>query len=383
VLRERHSQLSVELHDVIGDPGSAKARTIIEEQKAITKIIHHHHRDTGLPIDLGKTGPPHDVVIIGAGPGGLGAAIYGASEGLDTLLVDAGPDPGGQIAMSSRVENYPGFPAGVVGRQYAQDSFDQASRLGAYIEMETRVSGIDYDPDTGLKTVRYTDGRSVTARSVIIAGGVTLRTLDRPGFSGNPDVVYGDSRTIKERAQGKPVVFIGAGNSSGQAALDVAASGSKVTILVRGSTLAASMSDYLVRQVQGHPNIEVRTNTELTSVIRGSDGRTKAARLSDGSTLPTSAVGVFIGANPNTEWAPVEIDERGYIVTGKDGREPLETSMPGVFAAGDNRAGATKRVAQASAEGQMAVSYAHTHLERMATEFLYERDRERPAAQVA
>jgi thioredoxin reductase len=366
-LRDRWASLSVELQNFIGRPDAPEAKAIIEEQKAITKIVHHHYRDTGAPTDLGRPGLPHDVVVVGGGPGGLAAAIYGATEGLDTLLVSAQPEPGGQIRMSSRVENVPGFPAGVVGQEYARDSLEQAQRLGAYTELGVRVTAMSHDPETDLKTLQFSDGRSVTARSVVIAGGVEPRQLDVPGFENNPSVVYGDSREIRARAAGEPVAFIGGGNSAAQAALDVAGTGSKVTILLRSGGLSKSMSSYLIRQLESHPNISVRSGSVVVECIRGADGSVEAVRLADGTVIPCKAVGVFIGSAPDTDWAGVVVDERGFIVTGESGGAFLETSVPGVFAAGDVRSGTLKRVVTATSEGATAVSSSHVYLEQRAS----------------
>ncbi len=363
VVRDRWAELDRQLHDYIGAPDSPQAQEIIREQKAITKVLHRHHLDTGNPEGIGQPGGPRDVVIVGAGPAGLQAAISGASEGLDTMLIDANDRPGGQIGMSSRVENVLGFPAGITGAKLAEHGLTQAERLGAHAELGVRVNRIEHDPATGLKKLHLSDGRMVEARAVVVAGGVQPRPLSGVPGSDSPDVVYGDSALIRERAGGRSVVIVGAANSAGQAALDVASTGSPVTILVRRGGLRSKMSHYLAEQLETHPKVRIRAQSEIASMKVGSDGRLISVTLKDGTVIPCASVGVFIGSAPDTSWlGDIERDERGYITVGKGGAGMMETNMPGVFAAGDVRAGTIHRVASAASDGGAAISETHSYL---------------------
>lgn len=360
-LQHRWATLDRELMPYVGNPTAPAARDIIRKQEIITKLIHHRDLDAGGPGGVGQPGGPLDVLVVGAGPAGLSAAIYGATEGLDTMLVDAGSEPGGQAGLSSRIENVLGFPAGVTGAQYASMGLEQARRVGADAQLGVRATSLRYDEHSGMKTVRLSDGRELTARSVVLAGGVQFRRLDFPG-SDNPAVVYGDSRALKERCDGREAVIVGGGNSAGQAAIDAATEASHVTILLRHGHLEDRMSSYLVSQIRDDPNVTVLEDAEVAEARPRADGKLGTVVLRDGRELPAGALGLFVGSAPKAEWSGVERDERGYVRVGGEGRGALETSVPGVYAAGDLRAGSVHRVITAAADGAQAIALAHARV---------------------
>lgn len=318
----------------------------------------------------------YDTIIIGAGPAGLAAAVYGASEGVRTLVVEH-EAPGGQAGTSSRIENYLGFPSGVSGDELASRALQQAKRLGAEI-LVTR-SAIRIDPET--REV-FLDGDEVLrAHTVILATGVSWRRLETKGFDRliGKGVYYGASRSEVSATHGLDIHLVGAGNSAGQAALYFANHARTVTLVVRSDSLERSMSHYLIEQLRCRSNVIV----ELRSEIRAAYGDTHLAAIDvvDVASNTTrrcdsGAVFIFIGADAETGWLPPEIarDERGYVLTGGDvvksgpwshGRDPylLETSVPGVFAAGDVRLSPVKRVASAVGEGSMAIAFVHQYLQ--------------------
>jgi thioredoxin reductase (NADPH) len=318
----------------------------------------------------------YDLVIVGGGPAGLAAAVYGASEGLRTLMVER-EAPGGQAGQSSRIENYLGFPAGLSGADLARRATDQARRLGAELltvqdAMALRIEGAG-------RFVELSGGGTLSANCVLIASGVAYRQLTAPGFEEltGAGVYYGAALTEARSCAEQHVVVIGGANSAGQAAVHFGSWASRVTMLVRADDLARSMSRYLIEQIESLPTVEVRTRTEAVAAERR-DGRLRALRIRDGSGRQTTeevdACFVFVGAAPRTDWLDGVIarDERGFILAGLDAkaagwplkRDPyvLETSVPGVFVAGDVRARSIKRVASAVGEGSMAVSLIHEYL---------------------
>ena len=318
----------------------------------------------------------YDLVIVGGGPAGLAAAVYGASEGLSTVMVER-EAPGGQAGTSSRIENYLGFPTGLSGSDLARRATDQARRLGA--ELLTVQDAVALDVEGTGRLVRLSGGGALSANTVLIASGVSYRKLATPGFDEltGAGIYYGAALTEARSCSQQRVVIIGGANSAGQAAVYFAAWAAQVTMLVRAPSLTKSMSNYLIEQIAALPNVDVRTGAEAVEAI-GSDGHLKALKIrgADGSeTLEeTDACFVFVGAAPRTSWldAVVARDEHGFILAGAEvrgvgwplKRDPylLETSVPGVFVAGDVRARSIKRVASAVGEGSMAVSLIHEYL---------------------
>ena len=317
----------------------------------------------------------YDLVIVGGGPAGLAAAVYGASEGLRTIMVEA-EAPGGQAGQSSRIENYLGFPNGLSGSDLAQRATTQARRLGA--ELLTISDAVALRVEGAGRIVELTGGAELSANSVLVASGVSYRRLTAPGFEEltGVGIYYGAALTEARACSQQHVVVIGGANSAGQAAVHFSGFASKVTVIVRGDSLAKSMSYYLIERIATLPNIEVLTRTEAIAA-QGRDGRLAALRLRDPDgerEIEIDACFVFIGAQPRTEWLEgvVARDEHGFILAGPDvrdhgwplEREPLalESSVPGVFVAGDVRSRSIKRVASAVGEGSMAVSLIHQYL---------------------
>jgi len=318
-----------------------------------------------------------DLLVVGAGPAGLAAAMYGASEGLSTLTLES-VAIGGQAGTSTRIENYLGFPAGLSGTDLAARAALQAEKFGARISAPAPAARLE--PREGVIVVHLSDGTQVGARAVVIATGARYRRLDLPGLADleSTGVYYAATPDEASRHADDAVAVAGAGNSAGQAAIFLAARNGRVYLLVRRGDLAVTMSRYLIDQIARHPNIEVLTHTEIAA-LRG-DGELQAltvADRADGSRrdLDVRALFVFIGAEPHTEWlqGALALDRSGFILTGRDaaateepgpGLLPLETSVAGVFAAGDVRSGSIKRVASAVGEGSMAVRLVHDHLAR-------------------
>lgn len=323
----------------------------------------------------------YDLIVVGGGPAGLGAAVYGASEGLNTVLVEA-YSSGGQAGQSSRIENYLGFPDGVSGQQLADRARRQALKFGAELLTARKVTSLE--PRGQARVVGFKDGGEIAAHAVILATGVTYRRLDAPGldeFVGR-GVFYGAALTEAPSCQDTEVYIVGAANSAGQAAVYLSGFASKVHLLVRSDGLEKSMSHYLIEQIAAIPNIEVHVETQVVGA--GGEGHLERLTLSTRGgerTVDAQWLFVFIGAEPYTSWLgeTVERDPRGFVLTGPDlvqgGRRPrnwplrrepyyLETNVPGVLAAGDVRAESIKRVASAVGEGAMAVALVHRYLEK-------------------
>ncbi|MEX2969936.1 FAD-dependent oxidoreductase [Streptomyces sp. C184] len=348
-----------------------------------TALVEPEDRELAARVGLATTPATHfyDLVIIGGGPAGLGAAVYGASEGLRTVLVERSAT-GGQAGQSSRIENYLGFPDGVSGAQLTDRARRQAAKFGAEILTAREVSGLEINGAS--RVVRFSDGSAVAAHSVILATGVSYRQLDAPHVTEltGCGVFYGSALTEAAACQGHDVYIVGGANSAGQAAIYLARSAKSVTIVVRKPSL--SMSHYLVQQVEETATIAVRTHT-VVDAAHGSR-QLEQITLRDTATGHTELVDaqwmfVFIGAAPLTDWLEGTVlrDSRGFILTGPDltadGRPPadweldrppyhLETNVPGVFVAGDARAESAKRVASAVGEGAMAVMLVHRYLEQ-------------------
>jgi thioredoxin reductase (NADPH) len=326
----------------------------------------------------------YDLIVIGGGPAGLGAAVYGASEGLRTVLVER-TATGGQAGQSSRIENYLGFPDWVSGAQLTDRARRQAAKFGAEVLTTRDVVGLEVNGSA--RSVRFADGSTIDAHTVILATGVSYRRLAAPGLDEmtGRGVYYGSALTEAAACSGQDVFIVGGANSAGQAAVYLSRGARSVTILVRGPSLERSMSFYLVQQIENIPKISVRTCTEVI----GADGgdHLESLTLRDTSTGATETVSaqwlfMFIGAAPLTDWLDnvVMRDERGFVKAGPDlsveGQRPrgweldrppyhLETSVPGVFVAGDARAESAKRVASAVGEGAMAVMLVHRYLEKL------------------
>jgi thioredoxin reductase (NADPH) len=342
---------------------------------------------TRLHLETTPRGTEYDTVIVGAGPAGLAAAVYGASEGLKTLVVER-EAPGGQAGTSSRIENYLGFPNGISGDELASRALRQARRLGGEILITRSVAGIDLSS----RNVILDDGDTVTARSIVLATGVNWRRVPIEGFEGliGKGIYYGAARSEAGISQGLDVHLIGAGNSAGQAAMFFANHARTVTLLVRGDSLEKSMSQYLIDQIRRKSNVKVALRSEVQAVhghqhlesidiIDHAEGIVRQ--------VESGGLFVFIGADAETDWLPEDIarDERGYILTGVDllkepgwserwfmtqgiagsYRQPflLETSVPGIFAAGDVRRSTIKRCASAVGEGSMAIAFIHQYFQ--------------------
>lgn len=326
-------------------------------------------------------GEMYDVVIIGAGPAGLAASVYGASEGLKTLLIERRA-PGGQAGTSSRIENYLGFPSGLSGSDLARRAITQATRFGTEFLSPGTVKAISVKDN--YKTIVLDDDTEILARAVVITTGVDYRKLDTKGiadFTG-AGVYYGAATTEASACKDKEVYVVGGGNSAGQAAMYLAKFAKNVHILIRKEDLTATMSSYLIDQIAGQENIHVLGRSEIVEA-RGSDKLEQLVienvATKESQTVTADALYIFIGARPFTEWLSQDLitDDKGFVETGRDlktydrfskiwklERDPylLETSWPGIFAAGDVRAGAMNRVASAVGEGSMSISFVHKYL---------------------
>jgi thioredoxin reductase (NADPH) len=325
----------------------------------------------------------YDLVVVGAGPAGLAASVYAASEGLEVLTVDA-LAAGGQAGTSSLIENYLGFPAGISGDELTRNALFQAQKFGAKITVPAEVRSLGLDG--GERVVTLTDGTRVLTRCVLVASGVEYRKLDVPGFTDfeGAGIYYAATEMEARLCRGEEVVVVGGGNSAGQAIVFLAKYASRVHVVIRGQELGKSMSRYLVDRVERMENVTIHRG----AVVSGLEGNghlsavhTKGAN-GEQQTLTTNSLYLFIGADPNTPWLRgcVDLDRRGFVLTGNGlppgvseaerwraaGRAPflLETSLPGVFAAGDVRSGSAKRVASAVGEGAMAVGFVHAHIAR-------------------
>lgn len=328
--------------------------------------------------------PFYDLIIVGAGPAGLAAAVYGASEGLRTVLIDRDA-PGGQAGTTSQIENYLGFPSGLSGHDLARRAVAQARRFGVEILSPQEVVGVRIDDR--YRVVLLGDGNELSCHAMLIATGVSYRTLDIPNIERltGAGVYYGVALTEALSCRNEDVYIVGGANSAGQAAMHFCQYARHVTMLVRGDSLSSTMSDYLVRRIYETENITVRTQTRVCGV----DGDTRLQSISlehletrEVETLPATSLFILIGAVPHTEWLAgiVERDQHGFLISGYDlirnGRRPrgwpiardpflLETSVPGIFVAGDVRHGSVKRVASGVGEGAMSVQFIHRYLSEM------------------
>lgn len=395
VVGESWSGRAYELREVLGRcamphsfhlADSHDGRALVEQAGADAKLplvvfpdgtVLHDPTNTELAQATGSPVNPErmefDLIIVGAGPAGLSAAMYGASEGFSTLVVDEG-GVGGQATSSSLIRNYLGFPRGVSGRRLAQDAYQQAWVFGANFAFMQRVTDIRADGDE--LAVSLSEGACVRSRAVLLATGATYRRLDVPELEAlnGAGVYYGSPASEASRVAGRDVYILGGANSAGQAALYLARFARRVTLVVRAESLDAGMSHYLVGQVEATPNLAVRLGTEVV----GGGGNARLEQLvlrtrADGRDEAVAADALFlmIGAHPHTDWLPptIERDVQGFVLTGSDlpdgawplERDPflLETSLPGVFAAGDVRHGSVKRVAAAVGDGSVAIQFLH------------------------
>ena len=329
----------------------------------------------------------YDVAIVGAGPAGLAAAVYAASDGLATIVLERDV-PGGQASHTSLIENFFGFPDGIGGAELSRLAGRQAERFGAELVFLRGVTGSRREPG-GQFEIDVEGGSQISAPVVIAAPGMDWRRLELDGIDEliGRGVYYGAGRSEASHCGGDDVIVVGAGNSAGQAVMNLGDAAARVTMVVRGDRLGKSMSDYLVKRIERHPLIDVRFQTQVTAV-RSRDGQLGGVTLTDADgreeQRPARALFLCLGGEPRTAWTPrvgVRTDGRGYILTGpdllEDGKRPagwpldrdplpLETSVPGLFAAGDVRHGSTKRVGAAVGEGSMAVALAHMRLAELA-----------------
>jgi thioredoxin reductase (NADPH) len=337
-------------------------------------------------IGLGTTADRqfYDLIIIGGGPAGLAAAVYGASEGLKTVMVER-QAPGGQAATSSRIENYLGFPSGLSGADLARRAVTQARRFG--VETLT-AEAVGLRCQDSYRFVRLADGSELSSHAVLIASGVAWRKLDVPGAErlAGAGVYYGAAMTEAISCRGEDVFVVGGANSAGQAAMHLSKYARQVTMLVRGPDLAATMSRYLIDQIAATPNITVRCRASVVAAY--GETHLESITIADAETretLPAKSLFIFIGAQPHTDWLAgnLERDEHGFILSGPDllrdgrkhlhswgwtvARDPflLETSVPGIFVAGDVRRGSIKRVASSVGEGAIAVQFIHQYLSKL------------------
>jgi thioredoxin reductase (NADPH) len=347
------------------------------------RLMEPTHEEIAKRIGL-RTHPDSDffdLAVVGGGPAGLAAAVYGASEGLKTVIIER-EAPGGQAGLSSRIENYLGFPSGLSGGDLTRRAVAQAMRFGA--EILTPQQAVTARMEGPYRIIKLRDGTEVSCHTMLIATGVQWRKLDVPGIDSlqGAGVYYGAGSTEAVSCRDEIVYIIGGANSAGQAAMNFSRFAKRVIMLVRGSSLAATMSTYLINDIAKAPNIQVETQSQVVAVHgqnRLESISISCAKTGTVETVPTSSLFVFIGAEPRTEWLDgfVQRDAKGFVLTGADllqdgkppqgwpaGRTPslLETSVPGVFAVGDVRHGSVKRVASGVGEGSIAVQFVHQYL---------------------
>ncbi len=362
----------------LGEPADPTAPVLFFDDGRIVRDPSNTELADAIGLSTHASLPFYDLVIVGAGPAGLAAAVYGASEGLKTLLIER-EAPGGQAGTTSRIENYLGFPSGLTGSDLARRALAQARRLGAEILSSQEVATLRRDDP--YRTLVLEDGNELSCQAVVIASGVSYRQLEVPGAAelAGRGVYYGAATTEAVLYRGSPVAVIGSGNSAGQAAVHLARYASRVHVLVRGGGIEATMSAYLVDQLKEIESVELHVRCEA-SAFHGTDHLERATFASpDGELeLDVAATFVFIGQQPRTAWLDGILvrDEPGFILTGADvaegtgwnlDRDPflLESSMPGVFAAGDVRHRSVKRIASAVGEGAMAVQFVHQYMAQL------------------
>jgi thioredoxin reductase (NADPH) len=381
-LRDFLTRIAQPFEWVEAEPDDADVPRVIEQDGTVTAPATVERLAEAWLMSVAPSKGDYDLAIVGAGPAGLAAAVYAASDGLSTLVLERDV-PGGQASHTSLIENFFGFPDGIGGAELARLAGRQAERFGAELLIMRGVTGSSRGPD-GPFTLEVAGGHSVDARAVIAAPGMEWRRLRVDGVEEllERGVYYGAGRSEAAQCGGDPVVVVGAGNSAGQAVMHLGNAGARVTMLVRGDRLGASMSAYLVDRIASHPLIDVRFRTEV-GAVEARDGRLDAVVTAAGERIEAAALFLCLGGVPRTGWAAetgVRLDPAGFVLTGPDlldrGRRPadwplardplaLETSVPGLFAAGDVRHGSTKRVAGAVGDGAMATALVHRRLEEL------------------
>lgn len=371
------------LVEALGDEASSLPVVLFPDG---TKLLESLPADVAQKVGLRTRAQTsfYDLAIVGGGPAGLAAAVYGASEGLHTVMIER-EAPGGQAGMSSRIENYLGFPAGLSGNDLARRAVAQAQRFGVEILSPQEV--VSVRTEGSYRILKLIDGSEISCHALMIASGVQWRKLDAPGIDRlqGAGVYYGGGATEALSCKGEQVYVVGGANSAGQAAMNFAKYADRVVMLVRGSSLAATMSQYLIDQIKETPNIQLWAHASLAEAHGDTHLEEISVLCSDTNKLervPASAMFIFIGALPRTDWLGdlVERDERGFLLTGpdliRDGQHPkgwtldrdpflLETNIPGIFAVGDVRHGSVKRVASSVGEGSVAVQFIHQYLSKV------------------
>ena len=371
------------LVEALGDEASSLPVVLFPDG---TKLLESLPADVAQKVGLRTRAQTsfYDLAIVGGGPAGLAAAVYGASEGLHTVMIER-EAPGGQAGMSSRIENYLGFPAGLSGNDLARRAVVQAQRFG--VEILSPQEAVSVRTEGSYRILKLVDGSEVSCHALMIASGVQWRTLDAPGIDRlqGAGVYYGGGATEALSCKGEQVYVVGGANSAGQAAMNFAKYADRVVMLVRGSSLAATMSQYLIDQIKETPNIQLWAHASLAEAHGDTHLEEISVLCSDTNKIervPASAMFIFIGALPRTDWIGdlVERDERGFLLTGpdliRDGQYPkgwtldrdpflLETNIPGIFAVGDVRHGSVKRVASSVGEGSVAVQFIHQYLSKV------------------
>ncbi len=351
-----------------------------------TKLLESLPADVALKVGLRTRAQTsfYDLAIVGGGPAGLAAAVYGASEGLHTVMIER-EAPGGQAGMSSRIENYLGFPAGLSGNDLARRAVVQAQRFG--VEILSPLEAVSVRLEGSYRIIKLADGNEISCHALMIASGVQWRRLEAPGIDRlqGAGVYYGGGATEALSCKGEDVYVVGGANSAGQAAMNFARYAERVIMIVRGSSLATTMSQYLIDQIKETPNIQVWPNASVSEAHGETHLEEISVLCSDSNKLErvrASAMFIFIGALPRTDWLGtlVERDERGFLLAGpdliRDGQRPkgwtldrdpflLETNIPGIFAVGDVRHGSVKRVASGVGEGSVAVQFIHQYLSKV------------------
>lgn len=347
-LKSRWAKINNKLLQYIDDPKNPEAIALSKDMQGLVKELYRLDAE-GDPNDwegIGLPGPVKDVLIVGAGPGGLAAAVMGGADGMNVSVIEAQETVGGQSKFSSRIENFPGFPIGVSGKELSEKMYEQARRIGAEVRTGLRATGLSYDKKTGMKTVKLSNGEEVQARSVVIAGGLEFRKLEFPGSDSNK-VIYGDGEALEKSGKGKDVVVVGGSNGAAQAALGAARGARHVYVLSR-SPIEKSMSAYQVTALQNHPKVTVVTGQQIGSY----DAKNEELTTDKGTKFPCHCLGLFIGSAAKSEWLPEEVtrDDKGLVKVNSN----LETNMPGVFCVGDMKVGGIGRVGAAIGDGQVA-----------------------------